>query len=458
MLAPKRSRKRAAAQTIPPCHSILLGQNHEKRSLGFTAASGSEVSVGEAVNYTGDAHLCTVAPTRSGKGVGVIIPNLLTYTGPVVVFDPKGENYNVTARRRREMGHRVIKLDPFGVTEGASDALNPLDLLDLPAAGDVDSNAQTLAELLATGIHGHREPFWDISGIAFASGLIAMAATQGNVAHRNLNHVVEKLTASDAVHGLAVVLDTIGKKLCKLAFREIACVLQMPDVTRGGVLATTQSYFKPFLNDCVASCLEKSSFSLKDVVDGAPLSIYIMLPPNRMRSHRGLLKLWVGTLMAAIFTRQSRPEAKTLFLLDEVAQLESFPLLESLLTLAGGYSVWVHAFWQDLAQLKTCYPDSWKTILNNCGVIQAFGFNNRDMATQWGDYFDHGAHQLRAMNPGEQILSIQGQGESICERLHYLKDPRFAGMFDANPMHTPKGRRPGLQAKPPEPGPSSPSL
>ena len=147
----------------------------------------------------------------------------------------------------------------------------------------------------------------------------------------------------------------------------------------------------------VSRCMAKSTFAHQDVVEGAPLSIYIILPPNRSRRHRGSLKLWIGTLMAAIFTRQSRPEFKTLFILDEVAQLESFPLLESLITLSAGYSVMVHTFWQDLAQLKTLYPESWKTILNNCGVIQAFGFNNRDMASQWGDYFDHGSGQLCEM-------------------------------------------------------------
>lgn len=459
MAKSSRTRKTAAYQSVVSDNSILLGQTAGRRPLGFTAHSTSVASVPEPLVYNGEAHLGTVAPTRSGKGVGVIIPNLLTYPGPVIVFDPKGENYMVTARRRCELGQQVIKLDPFGVTQGESDSLNPFDLLDLPVAGDLDSNAQTLGELLATGIRGHREPFWDISGTAFACGLIALAATQGDTSKRNLTHVVDLLTASDIVYGLAVILDKLGTKISKLAYRETACLLQMPDVTRGGVMATTQSYFKPFSTECVSRCLMKSSFSLQEVVDGAPLSIYIILPPNRMRSHRGLLKLWVGTLMAAIFTRQSRPEQRTLFLLDEVAQLESFPLLETLLTLSAGYSVTAHTFWQDLAQLKSCYPDSWKTILNNCGVIQAFGFNNRDMATQWADYFDHGSGQLRSMSSDQQVLSIQGQGETICQRLNYLSDPKFAGMFDANPMHIAKKsrakKRPELPTRNPECSPSS---
>ena len=88
----------------------------------FTIARGSD-----ALLYEGDSHLMTIAPTGAGKGRSVIIPNLLNYAGPVIVVDPKGENYHVTARYRREvLGHRIVKLDPFGQTkDGPSDSFNP---------------------------------------------------------------------------------------------------------------------------------------------------------------------------------------------------------------------------------------------------------------------------------------------------------------------------------------------
>ena len=431
------------AEPDPLAQKLVLGRRMAAPKVGFQPGFqvGGQPSppepepTEELITYSGDAHLCTVAPTRSGKGVGVVIPNLLTYTGPVVVFDPKGENYRVTARRRREMGQRVIKLDPFGVIESASDGLNPLDLFDLSGV-DCDSEAQALAQLLSRGITGRKEPFWDISGTAFSSGLIALGATQGDPHHRNLNYVLNKLTSDDVVHNLAVILDTIGKRISPLAYREIAAVLQMPDITRGGVIATTQTYYKPLATSRVASCLEKSTFALQDVIDGEPLSIYLILPPNRLHSHAGLLKLWIGTLLTAIFTRKSEPPLRTLFILDEAAQLEAFPLLETLLTLSAGYGVWVHTFWQDLSQLRSCFPETWKTILNNCAAIQTFGFYNRDIATQWGDYMDHGVHQLRSFKPDEQILSIHGQPELRCRRLNYLTDEQFAGQFDSNQMYT----------------------
>jgi len=64
--------------------------------------------------FEGEGHLMTIAPTGSGKGTGCIIPTLLRHPGPVIVIDPKGENGDVTARRRGELGQKVVILDPLG--------------------------------------------------------------------------------------------------------------------------------------------------------------------------------------------------------------------------------------------------------------------------------------------------------------------------------------------------------
>ncbi|MGK7296029.1 MAG: type IV secretory system conjugative DNA transfer family protein, partial [Candidatus Wenzhouxiangella sp. M2_3B_020] len=99
----------------PPAQSILGWKaSPAAGSLGFhTAAPKPVPDIGEAVPDAGEGHLMTIAPTGTGKGRSAIIPTLLSYPGPVIVIDPKGENYQVTARRRREMGQRVFKLDPF---------------------------------------------------------------------------------------------------------------------------------------------------------------------------------------------------------------------------------------------------------------------------------------------------------------------------------------------------------
>ncbi len=414
--------------------ALILGWRTETPpglGLGKKAGAASRRAADEPILYDGDAHLLTVAPTGSGKGRGVIIPNLLTYPGPIVVFDPKGENYITTSRRRREMGHQVVKLDPFGVVDDKSDGLNPFDIFDLENV-DLESDSQMLAELLATGESGLKEPFWDINGRALQSGLIAHVAQDREADDRHLNSVRKLLMGDDAVYQMAVVLDTVGKTMNEMAKEEIAAFLQMPDVTRGGVLATANSYIKSFLSEKVMSTLKQSTFSLQDVVDGAPLTIYLVIPPDKLRSHRGVVKLWVGALLKAITSRRYIPQQRTLFMLDECGQLQNFPLLETVMTLCRGFGVQCWTFWQDLAQLRTWYPQSWKTIMNNCGVVQTFGINNRDMATQWGNYLDHGPNQLKALRPEEQVAMIHGREELKLRRFDYLHDEPFQGLYDQN--------------------------
>ena len=94
---------------------------------GDVLAPAHSKRAASAIVHRGEGHLITVAPTGSGKGVGAVIPALLSHEGSAIVIDPKGENYAVTAEFRRSLGQHVYVLDPFGVTDAVSDRLNPLD-------------------------------------------------------------------------------------------------------------------------------------------------------------------------------------------------------------------------------------------------------------------------------------------------------------------------------------------
>lgn len=107
---------------------------------------GRSAKAGKALRYAGPAHLLTIAPTRTGKGVGTIIPNLLTYPGSVLCIDPKGENARVAARQRGKFG-AVHVLDPFDVSGRPASRYNPLDRLD-PHGLDLAEDANTLADAL----------------------------------------------------------------------------------------------------------------------------------------------------------------------------------------------------------------------------------------------------------------------------------------------------------------------
>ena len=108
--------------------------------------------------------------------MGVLIPNLLSYPGPVIVMDIKGELFQVTSRRRAEMGQQIVVLDPFHLVTERSDSLNPLDLLTLPRA-DSDSDAEMLASLLAVGNEYSKDPFWNTTANGLIAALIAHIAS-----------------------------------------------------------------------------------------------------------------------------------------------------------------------------------------------------------------------------------------------------------------------------------------
>lgn len=420
--------------------SLLLGIPTYSEIEGYSADSEKDtclksITGSESIEHSGEGHLLTVAPTGSGKGRTTIIPNLLHYQGSVVVIDPKGENYAVTSRYRRQMGHQVIKLDPFGVIDNNSDRLNPFDIFRLKNA-DLETDAQVLAELLATGNQGFKEPFWDISARGLYSGLIAHVASLYPHKQRNLNSVRKLLVNRDTVLRLAKILDDFGDLMNQMAHDEIAAFLLMPEQnTKHSVLATANSYIKALMSDRVAHTLENSSFSLNDVVAGKPLSIYIIIPPDKLKSHQALLRLWIGTLFKAFTSRQQIPKLPTLLMLDECAQLGNFSYLETLITLCRGYGVKVWSFWQDLAQLRQLYPQSWETIINNCAVLQFFGAKNFKMSQDISQLVGVDAKDIRNLSETEQIIVKDGTPLKT-QRFDYLNYLQFSDRFDANPFYS----------------------
>lgn len=413
---------------------ILLGWDQKHREpIGFVSPlASSEPQPFGLVSDSMEGHLCCVAPTRAGKSLCSIVPNLLNYQGAAIILDPKGEHAIVTARRRREMMQSVYLLDPTHHVTDEPATLNPLDVLQLPGA-DLETDSFALAEMLVRGYRGTKEPFWDLHGSALLAALIICAATDVNPVKRTLKTVLEILGADDVSYLLATILDS-RKDLNRCAYQTIASILQLPDVTRGGVIASTQAYVKPLMSESVVKSLGQSTIPLLDLISGKPMSIYFVLPPHRLPALRGLLKVQLGTLMTALLIRRERPELPTWLVLDEVGQLETFPILENLLTMSAGYAVKVAMYWQDLAQMVSYYPESWRTILNNCSVLQAFGIYNRVMANQWGDYMDISPSELLRMRSNEQVLSIHNRGTFCCKRLNYLRD--FApDQFDEHPMH-----------------------
>ncbi len=426
----------------PYAKSLLLGvptysQVESQNSISFyTKFTELDTFVGNKLLIDSkEGHLMTIAPTGQGKGRGVIIPNLLAYQGQIVTVDPKGENYAVTARARRSMGHEVIKLDPFNVTKGRSDRLNPLDIFTLDNT-EVETDAQMLAESVSVGKASLREPFWDLSAKALYSGLIAHVVDKYPLAERNLDSVKNLLIQQNTVKNLESILNKFGDQMNQMARQEFIALLEMPGQgTRPSVLATARSYIKAIMSDRIMQTLKTSSFDLQDFVEGKPITIYIIIPPNKLKSHQALLRLWIGTLFQAIVSRQEIPDLPTVLMLDECAQLGNFSYLETLITLCRGYGVKVWSFWQDLSQLQQLYPDSWLSLVNNCSVLQFFGAANHNMSQKLGSLIGVAPDILRDLPSDEQLLIVNCDRPKRAKKFDYLQHPQFAGSFDKNPYY-----------------------
>jgi type IV secretion system protein VirD4 len=405
------------------------------RAIGFLEKTDSSPDSKLLLHQT-DGHLLTVAPTGAGKGVSSVIPALLSHSGSALVIDVKGENVQVTARRRREMGHRVVTLDPFHVLGKSSDGLNPFDILNLPGS-DIDCDIEMLTELLSGGMTMiSKDPFWDLTGRGLITGLVGLISEEPQEENRHIGKVLDWLYADNLELDLHNRVDKKGIK-GHLARQEVVAYLSHEaDKCRPSVRSTAQTFVKCLGSYSVRQCLSKTTFDLNGWYRGEPIDIYIVFPPDKLESHRGLLRLLLGTLLTVLLRRQVMPAQRTLLLLDECAQLGSLPQLRTALSLLRGYGVTVWTFWQDLSQLKFLYPNDWESVLNNSAVVQSFGLTNGWMARHCAELFGMTAKELLALKPTEQVMLRAGNGlPEQTRRMDYRTDPLFQGMFDQNPRY-----------------------
>ena len=408
-----------------PYNGLLLGWEKAQ------ASGPTPGAVETPVLYQGDAPILTCGMTGSGKGRGALIPTLLTYPGSVIATDLKAELYHVTARRRRDMGHTVVALDPCHLATRRSDSLNPLDLLTLPGANR-DADAQMLAALLAAGHQFRSDPFWTDMANALIAGLIAHIASAYPPGGRHLGQLRAWLYHEDMNMAIATALDNGVKS--HFARDQFIAYLNAPiDRTRPCIHATACSHINALCGEQAAATLAASSFALRDLYDGKPLTIYLIIPPDQLESLRPLWRLWIGALLTVVMRRTQIPRQRTLFLLDECAQLGELSALRQAVTLLRGAGLQVWSFWQDLSQLRQLYPQDWQTMIHNAAATQVFSVPNHLIAKEWAELLGMEPAALARLAHEDAVVSTHGRGAQIVRRPDYLTDALFAGLYDANP-------------------------
>ena len=433
---------RPVSPTLPD-EGLLVGWSLEgeprKPLIGFTAhlQDGTGSQVLEPVLHTGEGHLITVAPTGGGKGVGCIIPALLRYKGPVVVIDPKGENYAVTARARREMGQKVVALDPFNTGIPKTQELgkfNPLDFLSEKNPTLVEDAEMIANTLLSAAGQGTHEYFWPYMGSQLLTLLLLYQIKR--LPPEDWNLVKTRELLASPLESWPQFASQLTQDSDDTLRRLAGLVANPAKETFGGYWAFAQMQTAVFKGELVGEAITTSSFSLQELVDGDPLSLYIIIPPEKLEAYGNLLKVWLAVMISALTNRRSKPERSTLFILDEAAQLGHMPQLRQAITLLRSYGVRVWSFWQDLSQLQGLYPETWQTLLNNCHIHQFFAKSTRSGALQTYDVTGLGSPEyLQTLEPGEMVLSVMGDEPVIARVPNYLWDEPFKGLYDANPFY-----------------------
>ena len=464
----RRAASRWAAPSAPP-RALMHGH---ARLSGIFRCLGASARADARLFYRG--HVLTVAPTGTGKGIGAVIPNLLTYEGSALVLDVKGENYHVTARARAAMGHEICLIDPFGVITGAkAQAFNWLDAIDL-SSEDCVGRAGDIADFLVVsdGDKSENAGHFNDSAHGLLRGLILYAASLPP-ARRHMGEVRRLLTlpwqAFEDDESLLGALSVMA--VSDAAFGTVkaaaAALMWTPERERGSVLATARRH-TDFLEDPrLKRALASSDFSLGDLKSKAK-TVYLVLPPGEFTRYSRFVRGAIGLALQAVTSVPPGPRPVA-FMLDEFAQLGYMKAIEDAITVVRGYGTALWIFVQDLSQLKAVYP-KWQSFLANAAQ-QYFGVSDYDTAhyvssmlgqrtvefhtRSYSQSYSRGiggsSGESRSqhfagralltpdevMNCGHVIVFIGGERPYAIQRLNYLWDQEYAGLADPNPYYAP---------------------
>ncbi|MCR9078564.1 MAG: IncP-type conjugal transfer protein TraG [Hyphomonadaceae bacterium] len=333
---------------------------------------------GKYLRHSGPEHVLTFAPTRSGKGVGLVIPTLLSWTGSTIIHDIKGENWDLTSGWRSNFS-RCIRFDP---TDPASLRYNPLSevRLDLNVVRDVQNIADILVDPEGSL---ERSSHWEKTAHALLVGAILHVLFVEN--DKTLAGCARFLSDPSRTFEktLGVMLKTehdqheVNDTIAQVA-REL---LNKSENERSGVLSTAMSFLTLYRDPIIASVTGGSDWRVEDLVDAAqPTSLYFVIPPSDISRTKPLIRLILNQVLKRLTERLAGPGRRQLLLmLDEFPALGRFQFFEESLGYMAGFGIRAFLIAQSLNQIEKAYGPS-NSILDNCHVRVAFATNDERTA------------------------------------------------------------------------------
>jgi type IV secretion system protein VirD4 len=356
------------------------------------------------LRHDGPEHLLAFAPTRSGKGVGLVIPSLLAWSESAVIYDIKGENWAKTAGFRASQGHLCFKFSP--VEDKASSRFNPLGEVRLFTLRDV-SDAQNIANMIVrTGEDSPQERYWQDAAASITTGMILHVCYEAHLTGRvaclaDLAHVFTR-PGTKFRETLAELLNfehDLGRKhkwrmptgeetVTHPVVREKAQeMLDKEEKDFGGVLSTAKTALTLYSDPLVAMNTSASDFTINDLVNfERPVSLYLVVPPSDKIRLRPLIRLMFTMTVNRLTEKmvfegaeQKKNRHRLLLLIDEFPSLNRMEVFADALSYMAGYGLKAYLITQDIRQIVDAYGNN-ESIVSNCHIRIAFAPNQYETA------------------------------------------------------------------------------
>jgi len=369
---------------------------------------------GRIIGWTDNRHLLTIAGSRAGKGVSMIIPNLIEYQGSMLVVDPKGENAARTAKRRGQgpeggkgLGQTVKILDPFGEARLWQDSYNPMDALD-PKSPEIIEDIGIFADALIVS-RGDKDSHWTESAQGLLRALILLVAMDSrfesrrtlmtvrqllmltDAAIRKVQEAFEERTDKTMPAQMALIEILLGQETMPYGYVCVGAAEQlqaMGENERGSVLSEARTQTQWLDSPKMTTTIETSNFKL-ETLKREKMTLYLCLPASRMATHARWLRLMILLALNMMEQEKADPPLPVLFVLDEFPVLGYMQAIEKAAGLMAGYGVKLWPIVQNIGQLKQHYPASWETFFANAGVVTAFGLSDSESLKTLSDYLGH---------------------------------------------------------------------
>lgn len=375
----------------------------EIKEAGLFAAKG--VFLGRLENnylrHDGPEHVMCFAPTRSGKGVGLVLPTLLSWTSSAVVHDIKGENWELTSGWRSTFSHCLL----FNPTDSQSARYNPL--LEVRKGAAEVRDVQNIADILVDPEGAlERRTHWEKTSHSLLVGIIlhVLYAEEKKTLTRVTEILADPAQSFEKTLRIMLATNHLGTEAEPKVHPVVAAtareLLNKSENERSGVLSTAVSFLGLYRDPVVSRNTEHCDWRIADLVSAdKPVTLYLVVPPSDISRTKPLIRLilnQIGRRLTETLNTKAGDlkHRQLLMMLDEFPALGRLDFFESALAFMAGYGIRAYLIAQSLNQIAKAYGEN-NAILDNCHVRIAFAANDERTAKRISDALGT-ATELRA--------------------------------------------------------------